>query len=173
MALANTSQGLQSIHGDDRSTGLWNCTGGAHASWRHRNAGHRVQSLVRDGPACHAAAAPGATVTEARLSRAARCPAEPCAAATEARTPGALAPQGKTLPQEKAAPHRAGEERARPSAASCTRRAPPALSPLRKSRILHPESALHPQQPENSPHTAAKAEHSQKSNNSGGLQMLR
>ena len=41
-----------------------------------------VQSLVREGLACHGAAVPGATVTEARLSRAAHCPAEPGAAAT-------------------------------------------------------------------------------------------
>lgn len=69
--------------------------------------------MVREGPVCHAAAVPGATVTEARLSRAARRPAEPGAAATEARAPGARA-------LEKPAPHRAPGERPAPSAAGET-----------------------------------------------------
>ena len=103
--------------------------------------GTRVQSLVREGLACHGAAAPGATVTEVRLSRAAHGPAEPGGAATEAHTPGARALQQET--------------------------------PLRReARSAQLESAPCPQQLEKRPHTAAKTEHSQKSNNSGGLQML-
>lgn len=62
----------------------------------------------------------GATVTEARLSRAARRPAEPGAAATEARAPGARALQRETRPHEKPAPHRAPGERPAPSAAGET-----------------------------------------------------
>lgn len=64
MALANTSQGLQSILGDDRSAGLWNCTGGAHASRRHRSRPHpRLQ--VR--PGCRLLPCAGASGACARL----------------------------------------------------------------------------------------------------------
>ena len=82
--------------------------------------GTRVQSLGREGLACHAAAAPGAPVTEVRLPRAAHGPAEPGGAAPEAHAPGARALQQETLRDEKPAPR--------------SWRAAPALSSWRNAR---------------------------------------
>ena len=70
MALANTSQGLQTTLGDNHSDGLWNCTHGAHTSRRHRNRHHpRLQFLpgcrrcrVREPQGQHAGSPPRATL---------------------------------------------------------------------------------------------------------------